>query len=153
MELLAGSGSGSAPRVFEESHFRHLLSLEVERCIRYQDFLCLCLVRIRPEHLAGPAPWLRDAVAQKLAEFFRATDIVGMIGSEVGAMLLHTSDTDAGSVIERVRERVEAFSFLAPAGGAPVRVQLETSAGSFPGDATTSALLLSRTQVRFRPLS
>lgn len=113
----------------------------------------MCLVRIRHEPSGDPPLWLRDAVAQKLAEFFRSTDIIGMIGGEVGALLLHTSDTDAGSVIERVRERVEAFRFLAPAGAMPVRIHVETSAGFFPVDATTSTLLLSRTQARFRPLS
>lgn len=151
MESLAGGGGGPTPRVFEEIQFRHLLSLEVSRCTRYQDFLCLCLVRI--ERPADAAMWLRDSLAQKLAELFRSTDIVGVIDDQVAALLLHISDTDAAAIIDRVQQRVETHAFPSSEGGAVVRVAIETSSVSFPGDGTTAAQLLARAQGRFRPLS
>lgn len=48
----------SAPRTFSEAEFRHLLTLELLRCTRYQDFLSLCLIR-------ASGPGVEDAEDRK----------------------------------------------------------------------------------------
>src|SRR4026207_1344542 len=68
----------SAPRTFSEAEFRHLLTLELRRCPRYQDFLSLCLIRA-----SGPGVEdadLESGVRRHVADMLRATDFVGGIG-------------------------------------------------------------------------
>jgi len=41
-------------------------------------------------------------VARKLVELLRASDVVGMIGEDLAVILVHTPDTDALGITERL---------------------------------------------------
>ena len=95
--------SGFAPRIFAEDDMRLLLAREVQRCTRYQDFLTVCLVRPASSKMGREE--LDSTVAPRIAEMLRATDFVGLIGVDIAVLLVHTPDTDAAVITDRIRDR------------------------------------------------
>lgn len=122
-------------RIFSEEEMRLLLAREVQRCTRYQDFLSMCLVRIPPG--TGPAA----QVAERIALMLRATDFVGFIGADIVVLLVHTPDTEAALITDRIRERLQEGD---PdwAGG------LRIGFASFPTDATSDGALLAQAEAQ-----
>ncbi len=139
------------PIVLGEPDFRRMLAREVQRATRYQDFLSLFLVRLGLP--GGSHPALRASVARKLVELLRGSDLVGVVGEDVAVILVHTPDTDAIGITERMQRALEEFVLSVPRGGQsdPVTVQLALVA--FPGDATSDEALLARAQARLPKLS
>jgi GGDEF domain-containing protein len=113
---------------------------------RYQDFLSLFLVRL--VHPGAPLAALCDVVARKLVELLRASDVVGMIGEDLAVILVHTPDTDALGITERLQDAVQEFVLSAPAGGEPFPVTVQLSLVVFPGDTTSADALLALAQAR-----
>jgi hypothetical protein len=135
-----------APRIFSETELRHLLALEVQRCTRYQDFLSLCL--IRADYLGAPMAAPDSPVIHRIAEMLRSTDIVGVIGPDIAVLLVHTPDSDAATISERIRDRIERGTYeTMPAQG---QVALRIGLASFPTDATSDGGLLSHAQLRLQ---
>ena len=128
-------------RIFAEEEMRHLLAREVQRCTRYQDFLSICLVRRVP---SGPRLAERDApVAQRIAEMLRATDVVGIIGADIVVLLVHTPDTDAGMITDRIRDRLQT-------GDPDEAGRLRIGLASFPTDATSDGGLLAHAEAQLQ---
>lgn len=140
---MAVESGRSLPRIFHENELRHLLAREVQRGTRYQDFLCLCLVR--PNYPGGTVADLQVAVAQEIAEMLRATDIVGFIGDDIAVLLVHTPASDGVLIRERIRERIEAKSFPSIA---TARVTVRIVLSCFPTDATIDTALLAHAQTQ-----
>jgi hypothetical protein len=133
-----------APRIFSDAELRHLLSREIQRCTRYQDFLSVCLVRA--VYRGAPLPEVEAAITRRIAEMLRSTDIVGAIGPETAVLLVHTPETDAVMIVGRMRGRIERE---VRAGSPPGdRVTLAVGVASFPTDATSDAGLLAHAQVQ-----
>lgn len=125
-----------------------MFAWEVQRATRYQDFLSLFLVR-----LAGrPAPFssIRELVARKLVELLRSSDVVGIVGEDLAVILVHTPDTDALGIAERLQPALRDFLLLESTGG---EVTLQLSLVAFPGDATSDDVLLTRALARLPRLS
>jgi PleD family two-component response regulator len=139
-------GSSPGPRVFDEEDFRRLLAWEIQRATRYQDFLSLCLAR--PDHPGAPSRETLDAMARRVLELLRSTDLVGLLGDSLAIILVHTPGTDAIVITERVRDLLEAATF--PAGGSTAAVSsvLRLGLASFPTDATSDTVLLEQAQAR-----
>lgn len=135
--------AGDPLRIFHEDEARHLLAREVQRCTRYQDFLTLCLVRVR--HPGSPPPALQNAIAREIAEMLRSTDIVGLIGDDIAVLLVHTPGADGTLIGERIREQIEAttFSLITPS-----RITLSIVLSCFPTDATADDALLAHAQAQ-----
>jgi len=135
------------PIILDEPDFRRMLTREVMRATRYQDFLSLFLVRL------VPSTALRDRVAARLVEMLRASDLVGVVGEDVAVILVHTPDTDAIGITERMQRALAEFVATTPGGGhaGPVSVQLALAA--FPGDATNDDALLTLAAGRLPKLS
>jgi PleD family two-component response regulator len=136
------------PVVLGTADFRRMLAWEVQRATRYQDFLSLLLVR-----LAGPPAArtiIRNLVARKLVEILRSSDVVGMVEEDLAVILVHTSDTDALAITERLQPVLRDFVLSEPTGGGAT-VQLSLVA--FPGDATIDDALLARALARLPRLS
>lgn len=136
--------SESQTRIFSEFEFRHLLAREVQRSTRYQDFLTLCLVRA--SHPGVAAADLNTALSLRIADMLRATDVVGLLGQDVAVLLVHTADTDAATIVERIRERVKSFE---PPGSGPLAVRLGVA--SFPTDATADTVLVAHAAAQLEP--
>lgn len=143
---MAMGGSAPNPRVLDDDEFRRLLAWEVQRATRYQDFLCLCLVR--PEYPGPPNPNVAAAVAGQLVELLRSIDLVGLVADGVGLILVHTPDSDGADIVDRVRARIEATSYPAAPGGPAVSPVFDIALASFPTDATTDAGLLAHAKTR-----
>jgi hypothetical protein len=124
--------SGSPPRIFGEDEMRHLLAREVQRCTRYQDFLTICLIRTSSSG-TGPTE-LEAAVAERIAAMLRATDFVGRIGADVVVFLVHTPETDAVVITERIRERLSS--------------RFRIGVASFPTNATSDEGLLAHAEAQ-----
>jgi hypothetical protein len=125
-------------RIFSEEEMRHLLAREVQRCTRYQDFLSICVIRTIPSRAGTAAP-----VAQRIAEMLRATDIVGVIGTDVVVLLVHTPDTDAAMITDRIRDRLQT-------GDADETGALRIGLASFPTNATSDGALLAHAEAQLQ---
>jgi diguanylate cyclase (GGDEF)-like protein len=143
-ELLGGLTEGPAG-IFREEAFRHLLSRETLRAIRYQDFFSVCLLRPdSPGDRWGVSGELERALSQKIPEFVRATDIVGHLSSAVAVILLHTAGDEALRVAERIRSNIEQVAFRETPEGRPQRLTVSVGKVSFPYDGQDDATLLSQ---------
>ena len=131
-------------QVLGEEAFRRLLAMEADRASRYRDFFSVCLAK--PDTSGAAArerTEIQQAIAKKIAESLRSTDIVGQLHDGAGFLLLHTTSADAVRVAERIRTLIEKVAFPSPLGGAPRRITLSVGEGSFPRDGATDRALLS----------
>lgn len=131
--------------IFQEEAFRHLLSREALRSIRYQDFFSVCLLRPdSPGDRWGVSEEVERAMSQKIPEFVRATDIVGQLSSAIAVILLHTAGDEALRVAERIRSNIEQVAFRENPEGRPHRLTVSVGKVSFPHDGHDDATLLSQ---------
>jgi len=133
-------------RIYTAKDFHHLLGWEVQRATRYQDFLAVCLMQPDPQESVGPKALL--AVARRTAEILRSTDVVGLIDDVVGILLVHTAESDATAIMERLRSRLETETFQIGPGQAVVTPVVSLGLASFPTDATAEGALLAKAQKR-----
>ena len=134
--------------MFDEHDFRRLLAWEIQRATRYQDFLSLCLVR--PDHPGGRSRDVLEAMAHQAADLLRATDVVALQDDDdsIAIMLVHTPDTDARTICDRVRALLEGLSLRARPDAPALKSVLALGLASFPTDATTDSALLEKAQAR-----
>ncbi len=123
-----------------------MLAWEVQRSTRYQNFLSLCLVRLK--YPGAPVASLPETVAARIGELLRSTDVMGMIGDDFAVLLIHTPDTDAAMIAKRLHDRLESSTFPGPVGTAPAQVSVRLGLVSFPSDGTSDATLLALAQAR-----
>jgi hypothetical protein len=133
------------PRVFQEAEFRVMLAREVLRSSRYQDFLSVCLMRA--DYPSAPVPKIQFALARQVAEALRLADIVGLVGDDIGIVLVHTPDSEAALIVSRLRERIQACSVTV---AEPIQVTLAVGLASFPTDATNDVALLASAHIRLQ---
>ena len=134
--------SSTVPRIFSEPDFRHMLGWEVQRSTRYQDFLSLCLVRL--DYSGEGLLETRATIAQRVAELLRSTDVVGSVGNDVAILLVHTPDSEASGIIQRLRDQLESSPLPTVTGVPAPRIELRMAIASFPSDATSDSALLAR---------
>jgi len=138
-----------ASGVFGEEAFHQLLTREASRATRYQDFFSVCLGR--PD---GPEPEpdraMQQAVARKITQVLRSTDVVASLRDGIAILLLNTPDADAARVAERIRAHLENVAFQTDPAGAARRVTLSMGLVSFPRDGHNETVLLSRAQSRLK---
>jgi len=135
--------------VFSEEAFHHFLTWETSRATRYHDVFSVCLARpdgTQPELDAA----MQQAVARKVTQFLRSTDVVARIRDAIAILLLNTLDADAARVAERIRSHIEEVFFQPNPGGASRPVTLSVGLASFPRDGQNEAVLLSRAQRRLK---
>src|SRR4029450_4277347 len=109
--------------IFQEEAFRHLLSREALRAIRYQDFFSVCLLRPdSPGERWGVSEEVERAMSQKIPEFVRGTDIVGQLSSAIAVILLPTAGDEALRVADRIRSNIEQVAFRENPEGRPQRL-------------------------------
>jgi len=136
-----------ASGVLGEKAFHDLVTREVSRATRYQDFFSVCLVRLDgAEH--EPDKSLEQAVARKISQFLRTTDVVARLRDGIAILLIDTPDADAARVSERLRAQIESVSFQSGRSGPARRVTLSMGLVSFPRDGQNETALLARAQSR-----
>lgn len=138
-----------ASGVFGEEAFHQLLTREASRATRYQDFFSVCLAR--PDTAgAEPDGTTQQAVARKITQVLRSTDMVARLRDGIAILLLNTPDADAARVAERLRAHLENVSFQPDPAGAARRVTISMGLVSFPRDGHNETALLSRAQSRLK---
>ena len=138
-----------ASGVFGEEAFQQLLTREASRATRYQDFFSVCLVR--PDGTGpGPDGAMEQAIARKITQVLRSTDVVARTREGIAILLLNTPDADAARVAERIRSHLENISFQSDPAGAARSVTLSMGLVSFPRDGHNETVLLSRVQTRLK---
>lgn len=131
--------------VVRDAAFRYLLARETGRATRYQDFFSVCL--LRPDLPANvPQGEFEQAVSRKIPEFVRSTDLIGSLAPGVAVLLLHTAETEAARVAERIRAKIKHVVFRDAATGRPLRLTVSVGKVSFPRDGHTNGLLLSQAE-------
>src|ERR1700675_1647610 len=135
--------------VFGEEAFHQLLTREASRATRSQDFFSVCLVRT-DEAKHEPDEAMQQAVARKITQFLRSTDVVARLRDGIAILLLDTPDADGARVAERIRARLENVSFQFDPAAAARRVTLSMGLVTFPRDGLNETALLSRAQSRDR---
>jgi hypothetical protein len=128
------------PPVLKEPDFLKMLSWELQRATRYQDFLSVGLIVLAGE-TGFPNLETRESVGRLFAEFLRASDVVGTVAEMLGVLLVHTPLNDATSIVRRVQQRIEEGA-TGPRGASPARVRLSLGLACFPTDATDDVQLL-----------
>jgi GGDEF domain-containing protein len=130
-----------------------MLTLEVLRCTRYQDFLSLCLIRATGASVEGAD--LGSIIRRYVADMLRSTDFVGSIGQDVAILLVHTPESDTSLIADRIRDRIrKMFTSYAEAGGRRAtspessRVDLRLGFACFPTDGTSDDALLAHAAAR-----
>ena len=134
--------------VLGEGDFRRMLAWEIQRATRYQDFVSLFVVRLACP--SAPLTVLRELVGKKLVELLRSSDVVGVVGEDLGVILVHTPDTDARGIAQRLQPTLHNFLVSEAIEGA---VAVQISLVSFPGDATSADALLELALARSPGLS
>ena len=137
------------------------LAAEMERVRRYSTTLSLLLIDLdhfkqvndNHGHLAGDDVLVE--VASMLLRIVRAVDIVARYGGEEFVVVLpETGAPGAEAFAERLRELIEAHSFVASR-GAPIRLTASIGVSSFPGSGVESVedLLSNADQALYRAKS
>ncbi len=102
-ETLMGEFRSSYGRVLDRDLFFFLLDLEVKRARRYQNFLCLMLLKIKP-FSKNDVQEEKDAygriLSDILAEETRDSDIIGSLEINHLAVLLPYADSKAGDHVK-----------------------------------------------------
>jgi two-component system cell cycle response regulator len=93
---------------------------------------------------------MQQAVARKITQFLRSTDVVAHTRDGIAILLLNTPDADAAKVVERIRAHIENVSFQPDPVSPPRRVTLSMGLVSFPRDGHNETVLLARAQARLK---
>ena len=94
-------------RILNRDLFLFLLDLEVKRSRRYQNFLCLMVLKIKKSSQEGDGEGLKacyQTLSDLLMEEIRETDIIGSIALDKLVVLLLYADFGVGA---RVKSRFE----------------------------------------------
>jgi GGDEF domain-containing protein len=108
-------GMVSFGRVLDRELFLFLLDLEVKRARRYQNYLCLMLLKIKPfskNDDEGETSAYYRILGDMLREEIRDSDIIGSLESDKLAVLLPYADDKAGSHVKsRIEDTLKNINF------------------------------------------
>jgi GGDEF domain-containing protein len=119
MENLGGESSkrasGTYGRVLNRDLFLFLLDLEVKRALRYQNFLCLMLLKVNQfskDNNGGGLETCHNTLTSLLAEEVRESDIIGSLGSNKIVILLPYADMRVGANVKsRFEDALRYYDF------------------------------------------
>jgi GGDEF domain-containing protein len=102
-------------RILNRDLFLFLLDLEVKRARRYQNFLCLVLLKIKPflkEEDGGGLQACHQLLSNLLMEEIRESDIIGSLELDRLVVLLPYADVKAGTYVQsRFGDALEYYDF------------------------------------------
>ncbi|MGA2316996.1 MAG: diguanylate cyclase [Thermodesulfobacteriota bacterium] len=129
-------------RVLNRDLFLFLLDLEVKRARRYQNFLCLMLLKIKPflkEDDGGGLQACHQILSNLLMEEIRESDIIGSLKLDKLAVLLPYADVKAGDHVKsRFEDALKYYDFKSKG------VEVMIDQVCFPIDGTDTTDLIKR---------
>lgn len=107
--------SGDFGRMLNRELFLFLLDLEIKRARRYQNFLCLLILKLK-ENRRGENCWNRSFCFEILRDLLitemRESDILGTIREGELCLLLPYADESSGKLAQsRFEETLKYFNF------------------------------------------
>jgi GGDEF domain-containing protein len=102
-------------RILNQDLFLFLLDLEVKRARRYQNFLCLMLLKIKPfsqEVDGGGLQACYKTLSDLLMEEIRESDIIGSLELNKLVVMLPYADVKAGTYVQsRFEDSLKYYDF------------------------------------------
>ena len=102
-------------RILSRDLFFYLLDLEIKRARRYQNFLCLMLLKIKQYTQEGDGGGLEafyKILGNLLTEEMRESDIIGSLELDKLVVLLPYADVKAGGYVQsRFEEALKFYDF------------------------------------------
>jgi GGDEF domain-containing protein len=102
-------------RILNQDLFLFLLDLEVKRARRYQNFLCLMLLKIKPFSQEGDGGGLQACyrtLSDLLMEEIRESDIIGSLELNKLVVMLPYADVKAGTYVKsRFEDSLKYYDF------------------------------------------
>jgi GGDEF domain-containing protein len=112
---LQGASGEAFGRILNRELFLFLLNLEVKRARRYQNFLCLMLLKIKQflqEGDGGSLQICNQTLSELLAEEIRESDMIGSLELDKLAVLLPYADSKAGASVKlRFEDTLKYYDF------------------------------------------
>jgi len=106
---------GTFGRILNRDLFLFLLDLEVKRARRYQNFLCLMLIKIKQfskEDNGGGLKACYQTLSDLLIEEMRESDIIGSLELDKLVVLLPYADVKTGIHVQsRFEDALEYYDF------------------------------------------
>ncbi len=141
VRLQEGTAAGLG-RILSKDIFLCFLDREVKRALRYQNFICILLMELKPcaQENDGKCPEsCQETLASVLTEEMRETDIIGSLDENKFATLLPYAGEDEGNLAKaRLESQLKYYDFRSR--GYEVKVQLFC----FPRDGTTITDLIGK---------
>jgi PleD family two-component response regulator len=138
---VVGTGT-ELDRIMDKELFLHFLDLEVKRACRYQNFLCLLVVKLEQRSKSNGEDddeICREIVGNLLKVEMRESDILASFGSNQLVILLPYADKAAGNVAKsRLENSLNHYEFKET--GYEVKVRKVC----FPTDGTSTKDLIER---------
>jgi GGDEF domain-containing protein len=110
-----GSMEAGFGRILNRDLFLFLLDLEVKRARRYQNFLCLMLLKIKQllkDHNGGGLETCNRILSNLLMEEMRESDIIGSLELNKLVVLLPYADVKAGDHVKsRFGDALKYYEF------------------------------------------
>ncbi len=135
----AATGLG---RILNRDIFLYFLDHEVKRALRYQNFISILLMKLKPFSRDSNGKYLEmchEALSSVLKEEMRETDVLGSLGDNKYAALLPYADANAGDLAKtRFESTLKYYDFRS--WGYEVMVEQFC----FPRNGTNSADLIKR---------
>ncbi|HXH06373.1 MAG TPA: hypothetical protein VNI83_07250 [Vicinamibacterales bacterium] len=117
-------------RVLTPEAFEFVLSNELKRAVRSQNFVTLVLMTVTPEvPPVDPADRPAVRLAQIVAHDVRETDLLTCVNDTLALALLDADPASGSRVIDRLMGRLEHYEFPHP-------LTIAVGAASCPTDAT-----------------
>lgn len=106
-------------KVLERDVFQYFLDLEIKKAMRYQYFFSLLIIEPDLTADSGIRAEILKTMAELIKEEVRTTDVIGRMGENNFYVILpHAETSNTLSVAERIRSRIESYTFTRRNGGA-----------------------------------
>jgi PleD family two-component response regulator len=133
-------------RIMDKELFLHILDLEVKRACRYQNFLCLLVVKLEQspkKNGEDDDEICREIVGNLLKVEMRESDILASFGSKQLVILLPYADKGAGNVAKsRLENSLNHYKFK------EMGYEIKVHKVCFPMDGTSTKDLVERMLAR-----
>ncbi len=99
-------------KVLKRDAFEYLLDLEIKKAMRYQYFFSLLIIEPDLREDIHNESDIIKTIAEIISDEVRNTDTIGRMGKDNFYVILPHAETSSTSMVaERIRNRVESYTF------------------------------------------
>lgn len=117
--------------VLKRDAFEYFLDLEIKKAMRYQYFFSLLIIEPDLKDGVSNESDILKAIAEIIVDELRMTDTIGRVGiNNFYVILPHAEPSSTFLVAERIRSRVESYTF--PKNNGTAKKTISIGAACFP---------------------